>query len=146
MIHDNMDMEEFLICDINLSTDEIVNEALVGTIHFPRIGDCKISVYGKEGKYPHFHIYSRANNFECCVCIFQSAYFSHGNKNGELTAKQKCILNDYLKSPKNNIKDLSIWKYAALGWNSTNPQQSRDIDKYKQSDYVTMTDTIKEAK
>jgi hypothetical protein len=134
---------DFCYGDIDLTTDEIVDEAY-GPVNFPKLGNCKIHVYGNEGKIPHFHIISNDNKFECCVCIYLPKYFAHGSKQGKLTRKQKIILDKFLRLPDPSAAkmgiDMSIWQSISLNWMNVNPDSVYPKNQIIQPDYTLMGD------
>ena len=75
--------------------DICLNESTIGSVKLRPIY-VDIKVYGGEGPIPHFHIVNKSEGFDCCVCIFDNCYFSHGTHQSILNAVQRKSLNKFL--------------------------------------------------
>ena len=131
--------EVMTIGTINLGEFDI-RENTLDTVHFGKgLGDCKIQVFNNEGIIPHFHITSKGENFECCVCIFEPLYFNHGRKNGKLDANQRKQLNKWLCSPSNAVVgNLTNWENIVLSWQNLGNSMKCIPKVIKQPDYINM--------
>jgi len=104
-----------------------------------------IYVYGGERDIPHFHVIKPADNFECCVCIYEPKYFDHEGKTSMLNSKERKILNEFLKATSKINRGFSNWQAIEFLWNYANlkkgetPKQST---KSQQPDYTKMVDSI----
>ena len=90
-----MDYDDFGIYNKVLKpNDEKFEQKIICEIDLKgKIGLCNIYVCSFEGlTIPHFHIIG--NNFECCICIYEPFYWSHGGKYmSTLSNKQVKILH-----------------------------------------------------
>ena len=117
-----------------------IRENTIDTIHFGKgLGDCKIQVFNNEGLIPHFHITSKSENFECCVCIFEPLYFNHGSKNRKLDTTQRKQLNKWLSSLSNVVVgNLTNWENIVLSWQNLGNNMKCVPKLIKQPDYTSM--------
>ena len=109
--------EPKLLGELNLTTDELLNEDCIGRINFPNtIGQCSIYIYSNEGTIPHFHIIPKNNVGECCVCIFEPFYFNHGSKQLRLNSKQRKMLNNWMNERSYADSRLTNWDAIVFVW------------------------------
>ena len=97
----------------------------VGSIKFSEsennskhIGVCTISVYSSDGNIPHFHIFNDDHSFECCVQIYENAFFGTKYKD-RLTTIQCKELNEWMKRQDYaNIvgRKITNWEVIKLIW------------------------------
>lgn len=143
--YDENGVVEYTICKINFkdTTDikGIFKESITQKSELSNLGKCEIKVYGNEGKFPHFHIVNN-KGFNCCVCINDARYFTHGSKDDRLTNQQAKELYDIMKS-KSALKGFegkSVWKVTQMAWVLANddsniilrkrPPKYSDLNKY----------------
>lgn len=120
----------------SINNDEILQEDRIGTINKTSNGNIDIYVYGKEGKYiPHFHLIG--NNLNCCICIYDNKYFSHGVHKDKINSKTKKILNGFLKEKNKTIVEYSNWQVIGLFFDISN-QTNYFNKKLKQPDYTKL--------
>ena len=117
-----------------------IRENTIDIVHFGKgLGDCKIQVYSNEDIIPHFHIISKNNKFECCVCIFEPLYFNHGSKVEKLDSNQRKTLNKWLSDPSDVIVgNLTNWENIVLSWQNLGNSMKAVPKIIKQPDYTTM--------
>lgn len=84
------------------------------------VGTTDINVYTNEGPIPHFHIESKSEGFDCCICIFEAYYFSHGSHTDTLNSKQKKQLDNFLSEKSKFNRKLSNWEFIRDAWISAN--------------------------
>lgn len=116
--------EVFIIGEITFPGAPALNEAL--TTHLKSIGNCKIIVYGNEGTTPHFHVKSKTNNFETCLCIDEPRYFKHGHIQGSLTDDQLEELDKFLAKKNKKVPDRTNWQSVRDSWNYSDNEASVD--------------------
>jgi len=133
--------EEFMIDSIFF--DEYTVTEAYGPVTIKKLGRCKIYVYGKEGKIPHFHLISDNGEFETCICITQPKYFLHGSKTDKLTRVQREQLNDFLKTQTPKMPNSTIFQAIVFAWNFANEDNMPIPFDTKQPNYCIMTDSIK---
>lgn len=117
-----IDFDEF---DISLFTEDNlldINDARLGN----KVRNAVISIYNKEGRLPHFHIWSRTDDFEeICVRLDTNKYFNHGYKTGTLNSSGRKALCEKLKKKyvpanENKVKfegAIIIYNALCIGWN-----------------------------
>lgn len=86
--------------DINPLDESYGGVGVSTTSDYPRFKDfkkCKVGVCGNKGSnIPHFHI--TGENIDCCIQIYDNAYFTHGTHKGTLkNNKNTAILDDWLR-------------------------------------------------
>lgn len=133
-----MNKDSIFVGTINF--DETINEIGIGLLSLKSLGECNIYVYANEGTIPHFHIISRSENFECCICIYEPLYFDHGYKAGKLNAKQRKQMNNWLKKKYNTLQKETNWEMIKLYWKANNPSNNKyNIQETNtQPDYTNM--------
>lgn len=120
-----------------LSEAEII--AKKGKLSFGgSIGECKVEIYGNEGSIPHFHISNNTKTLDCCVCIFSSNFFAHGNHNGRLNNGQCKELDKWLRL--DNKKGGTNWEAIRDYWidHNTITDASTMSKNTHQPDYTKM--------
>lgn len=75
-----------------------------------------ILLYVGEGPIPHFHMVSKDKSFDCCICIFDNYYFSHGMHQIVLDPVQRISLNDFLDLPNHNSPYATNWQIIRSLW------------------------------
>lgn len=87
------------------------------------VGNFEVYVNTNDsGKIPHFH-YRDADNwgkFHTCICILESKYFHHGNKQDVLNSKQRKDLQQFLESESEEFEGLTNWQVLVRQWNLNN--------------------------
>lgn len=133
-----MNKDSIFVGTINF--DEMINEIGIGLLSLKSLGECNIYIYTNEGTIPHFHIISRSENFECCVCIYEPLYFDHGYKTGKLNAKQRKQMNNWLKKKYNTLQKETNWEMIKLYWKTNNPSNNKYSiqETNTQPDYTNM--------
>ncbi len=146
-IENQTNVEKVVIGEIDFG--EVLNETNVEKKElFPKFkksfsGKCTIEVYGREGEHvPHFHIISDDKSFECCICIFENRFFTHGKHKDVLARKDWKTLDDWMR--KENI--LKKFKNVDTNWDSVvaiwkglnDDNNSIDADTVEQPDYTTI--------
>lgn len=116
------EIEIFMLGSIDFE-GEALNEAQ-GPINFESAGECKIFIYGNEGRIPHFHIKGMHNKFECCIKICKAEYFDHGYKTGHLSKKDLEKLDKFLDKKNKKFPDKTNWEVARAFWNSAENEGS----------------------
>lgn len=135
--HLQTNAKEIYVGTINFD-ESYLNEVNIGSISLSnKLGNCAIYVYTRdEGKHvPHFHIVSTKENVhDCCIKIFEPDYFPHGIHDKKLdNAKQKTILDTYLRQPYKNNKNITNWDFIVESW------PYREASLYvKQPDYTKL--------
>jgi len=114
----------------------------------------KLSVYDKEGKYPHFHFYKglkpeggipyKYRKGGGCICLDRPNYFKHSKHTETMTPKEIKRLIEFLKSPNESIITASNWEVIVSLWNMNNSDQPQlslrtPIPNYE-SDMESITD------
>jgi hypothetical protein len=108
LIHNNTNRRH--IATITFSDN---NEATVTSKQIP----VDILLYVGEGPIPHFHIVSKDKSFDCCICIFDNYYFSHGGMyQSVLNTEQRKLLNDFLSSPNHDSPYATNWQCIRYLW------------------------------
>ena len=82
--------------------NEQYEDAIFGTVNLDTIGECDIVVKGIEENtdIPHFHVISKDKSFDTSICIYENSYLSENES--KLTDKQASIINDFIRSKKDN--------------------------------------------
>jgi hypothetical protein len=134
-----IDQKGILIDTIELGFEDYIEEMVT---NIGSLGKCDIKVYGKEGEIPHFHIISRTNNKEVCVCIFEPKYFSHKPSHTTLTRKEKIDLDNTLSDTYKFDKGKNLWSNIRDVWIEANKDHSyehkNDALKIKKPDYTKL--------
>jgi hypothetical protein len=107
LIHNNTNRRH--IATITFSDN---NEATVASKQIP----VDILLYVGEGPIPHFHMVSKDKSFDCCICIFDNYYFSHGMHQSVLNTTQRKSLNEFLSSPNPEFPSATIWETIRYEW------------------------------
>lgn len=91
------------------------------------VKNASVSIYGDEGPYPHFHIWSKTGDFkEICIRLDTNRYFKHAYKTGELNSDGRGELMKFLKKKYKKKKDkkddkfknaTTIYSALCIGWN-----------------------------
>ncbi len=118
-MHNNKqdEIEVFMLGEIDFEGSSL-NEAQ-GPINFKSGGgECKIFIYGSEGRIPHFHIKGMNNDFECCIKICKAEYFDHGYKTDHLSKKDLEKLDEFLNKKNKKFPEKTNWEVALAFWNS----------------------------
>ena len=96
-----------------------------------------------SGNISHFHIRDVVDwdKFHTCVQIGKAEYFLHGNKQDVLNAKQKSVLEDFMRSPvklsKYAGKFKNNWELVCFMWDINN-SKLEIADDVVQPDYTTL--------
>lgn len=112
----NEEIEVFMLGEIDFEGAPL-NEAQ-GPINLESAGECKIFIYGNEGRIPHFHIKGMNNKFECCIKICEADYFDHGYKTDHLSKKDLKKLDEFLNKKNKKFPEKTNWEVARAFWNS----------------------------
>jgi hypothetical protein len=107
LIHNNTNRRH--IATITFSDN---NEATVASKQIP----VDILLYVGEGPIPHFHMVSKDKSFDCCICIFDNYYFSHGTHQSVLNTEQRKLLNDFLSSQNHDSPCATNWQCIRYVW------------------------------
>ena len=108
--------------------------------------DCIVKVRGNEDMIPHFHIIKDGGEFNCCVCLFENKYFTHGTKRDTLKSSNTKELDKWLrkKSSKqyNGNKELTNWEYLVVWWKQAdNPLNLwKNYTEASQPNYTSITE------
>ena len=116
----HLESERTEICEFEDCDDIFFNERQVESIKLSGIGKVIISVYGKDGPVPHFHLDNDSKKFHTCICIDSIEYFHHGFKNAVLNSSQKEKLIDVLKKTSKIHgfdEPITDWKRIQHLWN-----------------------------
>ena len=140
---DHKDIEVWHIGTIIFAESLLETEYSGNTrLNLKSIGECKIEVYTNEGSIPHFHLFNKDKTFETCICVYSNNYFAHGGKYlDKLSTKQCSILDEYLRQPSKQDKNISVWNAIRLSWEFGN-QDSKFPDNrkvYIQPNYKTLS-------
>lgn len=116
---------------ITIGTITIENKSKLSSKLFLRTTDnvrlskvqCYININPDEGNTPHFHIVSKDSSFECCICIFEAAYFNHKDYHGFLNQDGLDTLDSFLRQINVKASDnkTTNWQHIADMWNYANP-------------------------
>lgn len=136
-MHDNVSPANVGYIELTNVGEEFLHELSPGDITFTKLGFCSIDVYPNEGQIPHFHIKSKSENWETCIEIYRSKYFTHGSKIGKLNGKQSRLLNEWLQKPNIDYGNISNWKLIHNFWRDQgNPMKNVPKNIIKQPDYT----------
>ena len=124
--------------------DTLIEGQVGPKARIPKIGECKIEIYGNEGSIPHFHIFNTNKSFETCICIYSNNYFVHGKYKDTLNEKQVNQLANWLKSPNDKNNKITNWEAVELAWDFANREcKFPDNKKKGMPDYTKLNDTAK---
>lgn len=93
----------------------------------------KLSVWGDEGKYPHFHFYHGVSPNQDipnkghgggCILIKEAKYFIHGSHHDTMNRKEIEGLIKFLKS-KHPTYGVTIWEFIIDTWNENSKDQTQ---------------------
>lgn len=100
MPNENSNSEKFCTYEGNIKFSESENNS----------GVCIMRIYSSDGNVPHFHIFDVDHTFECCVQIYENAFF--GNKYKDRLNPTQCKeLNEWMKR-----EDLSMAGRKITNW------------------------------
>lgn len=95
------------------------------------IDNFQISVFGDEGKIPHFHFFNTQTKEKGCIKILTCEYFKHGIYQAELKSLERKHLQNFLsKETTDEIykEGTTNFKVICHEWNKNNPENIIDIN------------------
>ena len=161
-VTENISLDDILNEEIELGEDNDYHGEVESYYEMAQVKwgfmSIKLAVYGKEGKYPHFHFYKGCApekgipdeklNGGGCLCIESANYFIHGTHTEKMSPKEIDGLIEFLRKKNRTFTSITNWEYIVGQWNDNNPDQKQlpvniDIPDYRSDMNTTQEDKRK---